>query len=517
MIYNPLLKHGFQEYENNSKQISAIDNRLSSVESLYLNSAWYGIEYDTASISTVCTRIGNPALHVSLPIQSRMRRCLLSDNGLNRVYLSSTDSTKLDTGATADLSGASGQVMVEIPTHYRKFEVSGTIVRVKISEYALPGYHLVPLAYRSAYQATVDRTVPATPKLASVVNATANFRGGSNDASRDGTYRSQLGLPASSVSLTNFRTYARNRGAYGLNSKGWNCDVYDIQKSVYWLFVIEYAQLNSQTAYNPVDTAAGYKQGGLGDGVSTLVSAKWNAFNGYYPFIPMGFTNSCGNKTETKMYRLPFEYDCSNASYYKGVWNPETTYNAGDYVSSGADYQDATTLYMVTANCTNIFWTVPEYYTPITRTVVSVPTYRGFENPFGHIWHWTDGVKVRIQADNAGGLSELYTCADPALFNDSGYTNYVKRGNLPRVPGYVKSLLIGEFGDNMPAAVGGGSTSYMSDYFYISLPASGEYERGVLFGGFAAVGANDGLACAVTDVTASYASTYIGSRLCFLP
>lgn len=511
MIYNPLLKHGFQEYENNSKLISAIENRLSSVESLYLNSAWYGIEYDTASISTVCTRIGNPALHVSLPIQSRMRRCLLPDNGLNRVYLSDTDSTKLDTGATADLSGASGQVMVEIPTHYRKFEVSGTMVRVKISEYALPGYHLVPLAYRSAYQATVDRTVPATPKLASVVNATANFRGGNNDALRDGTYRSQLGLPASSVSLTNFRTYARNRGAYGLNSKGWNCDVYNVQKSVYWLFVIEYAQLNSQTAYNPVDTAAGYKQGGLGNGVSTLAAAKWSAFNDSNPFIPMGYTNSLGNKTGEIAYTMPFEYDANGSAFYKGIYNSGTAYIVDDYVSSGAD------LYRVNLSNTGMALDNTAYYTKITRTVTYVPSYRGFENPFGHIWHWTDGVKVRIQADNAGGLSELYTCADPALFNDSGYTNYIKRGNLPRVSGYVKSLLIGEFGENMPAAVGGGSTSYMSDYFYTSLPASGESERGVLFGGSAYYGAFDGLASANTDNTATYANAKFGSRLCFLP
>ena len=33
---------------------------------------------------------------------------------------------------------------------------------------------------------------------------------------------------------------------------------YDIQKELYWLFVIEYATLNSQAAYNAAKDANGY-------------------------------------------------------------------------------------------------------------------------------------------------------------------------------------------------------------------------------------------------------------------
>ena len=131
---------------------------------------YYGIEWDSNVASSACTRIGRPELHVSLPIQSKMRRCILRDNGTVAYYLHANDSTKRDTGAAAKLDGTDGQVMVEIPAHYRKFEVDGTKFRCLLSEHALPGFHLVPLAYRSAYEAAVDRTVSATPKLASVVN-----------------------------------------------------------------------------------------------------------------------------------------------------------------------------------------------------------------------------------------------------------------------------------------------------------------------------------------------------------
>lgn len=70
--------------------------------------------------------------------------------------------------------------MVEIPAHYRKFETDGNIRRVKISENALPDFHLVPKVYISAYEATVQRS---TTKLCSVVNTDADYRGGNNNSS----------------------------------------------------------------------------------------------------------------------------------------------------------------------------------------------------------------------------------------------------------------------------------------------------------------------------------------------
>ena len=122
---------------------------------------YYGIEWDSNVASSACTRIGRPELHVSLPIQSKMRRCVLRDNGTVAYYLHANDSTKRDTGAAAKLDGTDGQVMVEIPAHYRKFEVDGTKFRCLLSEHALPGFHLVQLAYRSAYEAAGDPPPPA--------------------------------------------------------------------------------------------------------------------------------------------------------------------------------------------------------------------------------------------------------------------------------------------------------------------------------------------------------------------
>lgn len=69
----------------------------------------------------------------------------------------------------------------------------------------------------------------------------------------------------------------------------------------------------------------------------------------------------------------------------------------------------------------------------------------------------------------------------------------------------------------MPREVGGGSTTYFSDYFYTNIPASGVAMRGVLFVGSADNGAYAGLAYANTNHAATHTSAIIGSRLCFIP
>jgi hypothetical protein len=426
---------------------------------------YYGVEIDTNVANPKLTRIGRPELHVSLPIQSRMRRCLLNDNGTVNYYLHANDSTLRDTGAAADLSGASGQVMVEIPEHWRKFEFEGTKWRVFLSEFQLPGFHFVPKAYRSAYEAAIDRTVTGAPKLASVVNTSAFFRGGNNTDTWDSETRILLGRPGTQTSLTSFRTYARRRGTAGKNGAGWNCDLYDIQKTCYWLYVVEYANLNCQAAYNAQPDANGYRQGGLGAGVTTLNGTLWSTWNAYNPFVPCGYTNSLGNRTGVVDFVMPAEYGAT--------------------------------------------------------LTVQVPSYRGLENPFGHTWSWTDGCKCRISAtvDNGGtGLSEFFACNDPSKFQDSTYNDYDKRGDLPRNEGYVKEMLVGEFGENMPkVAIGGSSTTYFSDYFYTNIPASGAAMWGVLFGGTASYGALAGVASARTHSAASDANASVGSRLCFIP
>lgn len=413
----------------------------------------YGIEFDTEISSPKCTRIGNMAFHRTLPIQSNMRGCLLDDDGNVVEYLDPNDWT------SNVRDGSKGQVMVEIPTHYRKFEEEGTKRRVLLSELPLMGYHKVPKCYVSAYEATVERS---TQKLCSVANINEDYRGGNNNSSLDGQYNSFLGRPATSISRTSFRSYARKRKS---GSTEWNCYTYDVHKTLFWLFVVEYATLNSQAAYNSEPTSEGYRQGGLGAGVTTWDLGNWYTFNGIYPFVPCGHTDSLGNRTGVVSY---------------------TAKNDDESISKTFD----------------------------------VPRYRGVENPFGHIWKWTDGCNIQVSAsqENGGtGLSKAFICHNPANFQDSNYANYSHVGNIDRVGGYIKEVLFGVGGEILPKLAGGGSTTYFCDNHWTNIPTSGEALRGLLFGGNAYSGADAGLASAYSYVTPSDSAAHIGSRLCFIP
>lgn len=420
----------------------------------YAYDYYYGIEWDITVSNKNVTRIGKAELHQSLPLQSMIRRCILKDDGEVNYYLNANDSTKRDNGAAANLTGSDGMYEAELPDMYVRFEMDGNKCRCLSSTEALPGFHLWAKNYVSAVEATVER---ATNKLAAVCNNTAEYRGGGNQADWDALSKTQLGKPATNISLTNFRTYARNRG-----SVAWNCNTYAIQKKLFWLYAIEYATFDSQAAFTAELDENGYHQGGLGDGVTTLDGTKWSNFCGYYPVIPCGVTNSLGNKSGVVAYDMPTDYDATVKTVY-------------------------------------------------------VPSYRGVENPFGHLWKWTDGCKVMIQSDADGGLSEFYACDEPANFTSSGTTNYEKRGDIPRENGYVKAICLGEDGEIMPLSTGGGSTTYFCDYFYTSLPTSGISESGVLFGGYANYSASAGFVSAHTASAASSANANYGSRLCFIP
>jgi len=223
---------------------------------------------------------------------------------------------------------------------------------------------------------------------------------------------------------------------------------------------IEYANLNSQAAFNAAKDANGYAQGGLGNGVTTM--PDWGGFNGTYPFVPCGHSDGLGNFSGEVAYVIP------NAD--GGTW-----------------------------------------------ATIYVPRYRGIENPFGHVWKWSDGINIAIQSEADGGASKVYVCDDPAKYSDSGYTGYSLRGEEARTEAYVKEMIVGEFGEIIPSVVGGGSTTFWCDYHYTNIPASGTALRGVLFGGHANYGAYAGLGSASSHYAPSATYAAVGSRLCFLP
>lgn len=406
----------------------------------------YGVEWDTASSNPDGVRVGNMQLHRELPVQSKMRRCLLDRDGGVKEYL---DNELSWGGSYLDYA-----VMTEIPEHWYKLYFNGTKFRMMLSEIPLPGYKHVDKFYISTYEARMYRT---DNLLCSAAGASKlsdpnsiNFRGGDNTAEWDDTYRSLLGCPVTNLTRDQFRQAARKRGS------GWEMYTYGAHKTLFWLFAVEYATLNSQKSFNARKDANGFSQGGLGLGPTQMTD--WTNFNNNNPLIPCGYTNEFGSGSGEKAY----------------------------VVKNSSDGTHATLM----AN-----------------------RYRGIENPFGHIWKHTDGANIQVTTGD-DGLSILWTTNDPSNFSDTSYTGYDKKGNVCRINGHVKKMLLGEDGDIIATEVGGSTSTYWCDNYYTSTSVS--RMQLVVVGGRSDDGLNAGLVDVGTTNSSGIANN-IGSRLCFFP
>lgn len=422
-------------------------DKLRLNEDIYVQTYAYGVRHNTKASSPTLTRIGNMDLHKSLPVQSQMRRCILADTGEVAYYLDPLDSSKKEDGTDSDLSGADGQFMVEIPEHFRRINRHGNYMDVLISVYQLAGFERIDKHYVGVTKSVVDRT---EDKLCSVINSDPRFRGGGNQADWDALPKSMLGMAATNLSLTAYREKAKKRG------DGWCVRHYKSVEAVYWLFVTEYATLNSQLDFTTELTSEGFRKGGLGVGVTTAVSATWSNFNGYYPLVKEGVTAKLGNVT--------------------GI--------VQELAADGAFKFD-------------------------------VPSYRGIENPFGHLWERLDGISIEVQGTDRGGKTTAYASSTPSQFANELNKSYFRIGDLPDTEGYVKEIQPSDNGCILPFRTGASTSSYFCDYYYKNTPATGTAWRIALYGGRASAGATAGLAHFSSSATAPGASANDASRLCF--
>lgn len=407
----------------------------------------YGVEWDTASSSPDGVRVGNMQLHRELPIQSKMRRCLLDRDGGVKEYL---DNELSWGGSYLDYA-----VMTEMPEHWYKLYFNGTKFRMMLSEIPLPGYKHVDKFYISTYEARMYRT---DNLLCSAAGASKlsdpnsiNFRGGDNTAEWDDTYRSLLGCPVTNLTRDQFRQAARKRGS------GWEMYTYGAHKTLFWLFAVEYATLNSQKPFNAQKDANGFSQGGLGLGPTQMTD--WTNFNNTNPLIPCGHTNEFGNGSGEKAYVV------KNAS--------------------GG-----------------------------THATLMANRYRGIENPFGHIWKCTDGANIQVTTGDSG-LSILWTTDDPSNFSDTSYTGYDKKGNICRTNGYAKKMLLGEDGGIVATEIGGSSSTYWCDYYNTYTQVS--KLQVLLIGGRMDGNLGAGLVGMNAGNAPSVIGKDLGTRLCFFP
>lgn len=409
------------------------------------NELWYGVKFDLANSSSPDgVRTGNMEMHKTLPIQSKMRGCTINNVDNVKKYLKADDWTKWEDGTVIaqDSSQISPEMMVEIPEHYRLLVATpDNTVEVRISEYNLPGYTKVEKKYIGAYEGMTSETLP---NLLRSINNTK--------------YK-----PKVSTTRNQFQVFARENS----RTNNWNIYTYGAHRDLTWLFVVEYATLNSQKAFNANLTAEGYHQGGLGDGVTSGTVTVNGATT--YSFVPCGTTNSLGNGTGI----IEYTHTNTNAEGASGT------------------------------------------------KVVNVPRYRGIENPFGHVWKNVIDVVV------AGIDNSVYICKDYTKFGTfEGGTNPTAEQLIAAgyelqdfkestiTSQYVKKLVNNNQADLFPTVVGNGAsaTTYYCDYHWTSATAT---PRTLLIGGSSGSGSNAGLFGLNSDDGLDSSSANVGTRITF--
>ena len=371
---------------------------------------------------------------------------LLVNDQLKALSLESATKS-IELGAV--LNGYDGTVRVYCPAFYIKSTVDGNVAKVWLSTVKIDDtYTYQPEILVDAYRSTVLNAVPehmgylstlTVNSAISVVNTNAYCRGGGNRSDSDqylatDPFRTDLGKPRTNISRATMRTYSRNANSQMLS--------YDQYKNIfYWLYVVEYANFNSQEAYNATLTGEGYRQGGMGASITTM--DKWNEYNGYYPLTPCGYGNTLGNRTGLVSLTIP-----------------EFTYGTDNTVRAAQTMQMA--------------------------------RWRGFDNPFGDLWTNLDGIIIDADADNhPNNMNYVYTCQDASKYADTLNDSYVKVGEEIHQDGYTKSFDLGDAAHIIPHVMGGDTTKYICDYHWTG--GKDRTLRTLLVGGNAAYGAGAGL------------------------
>ena len=412
------------------------------------NELWYGVKFDLANSSSPDgVRTGNMEMHRTLPIQSKMRGCTISNTDNVKKYVKANDWTKWEDGTASfqDSSEVGVEAFVEIPEHYRLLIATpDNTVEIRMSEYNLPGYTKVEKKYIGAYEGSVNL----------------------DSSSHNNLLRTQVRntAPIVNKTRTEFQTMARNNN----RTNNWNIYTYDAHRDLTWLFVVEYATLNSQKAFNANLTAEGYHQGGLGKGVTTG-AVKVNGAD-TWSFVPCGTTNSLGNGTGI------IEYTHTNTN--------------AEGASTGTK-------------------------------VVNVPRYRGIENPFGNVWKNVIDVVV------AGTDNSVYICKDYTKFSTfEGGTNPTAEQLIAAgyelqdfkestiTSQYVKKLVNNNQADLFSTVVGNGAgaTTYYCDCHWTSAIAT---LRTLLVGGSSDAESGAGLFALLSNFGLDYSHAFVGTRITF--
>jgi len=190
-------------------------------------------------------------------VHGKMRRCVLNADGTVNYYLDADDSTLKADGVTAAvLDGTDGNVMVEIPKFWYRHTLTSTENKWEIADGPTSGFIVHPAfikagvevshryigAYDACYLDATDSTYKSGLNLDALTVDTANDK----LASVSGVY------PICGVTRATCRSLAANNGT------GWHQLDFALWSAVQMLYLVEYADFNTQDNLGDGNTGASY-------------------------------------------------------------------------------------------------------------------------------------------------------------------------------------------------------------------------------------------------------------------
>ena len=403
----------------------------------------------------VGTAYGNIEALRSLPSDLGLG-CYLVQNDRTRRKLDPTNHYRFADGSPAALDGTMGHYMWCWNDHYYAWWVDGDYYYEAVSLSPIAGklnYHIPAGGVSALGGGVMDRT---TSTLVSVVSDDVRYRGGNNNADKDGKFNTLCGKVATQMNAAAFGTAARKNG------EGWEAGWFVANAVEGYLFRLIMGTRHVQAAFNASKDADGLYQGGLGSGVTGVSSAAgqwWNDDYGLYPFVPTSAGVELGDDV--------------------GI---------SDYAVKGSDGEAVFT--------------------------AKVPVFFGLKNFYGHIGRIERGSLINKLSDGSG---EYYVA--PSLydtFDNSTVSGLIKAATVPKNDPagwkYIKELSM----QNLccaPTVATASESTYYCDGWYNDNATSGlrcPFRRG-----YASYGGVAGLACLFGSFAVSRAYAYWSSPLCY--
>ena len=429
-----------------------------------------------------------------------MKRCVLNADGTVNYYLDAADSTQKAAGGAATLTGADGNVMVEIPAFYFKSNRIGETNFWRVRTTPATGYTIHPAFVKDGVQ-VANRYISAYDaclKFSRSITAVADAGGG------DITVTTSVQHPlyaGDSVTISGTTDY---NGTYTV-----------VSRASTTTFTVTAAFVSTQTG-----TAAGYVSGKNLDNVSAIIQTGTDTLasvSGQYPLV--GVTrNECrlmAANNGTGWRQLDFwlvqaiqmlflvEYGTFRSQATLGAGNTNGSY----LINSDSQNDSPHTIAGASNSLGNASTNTTTGAGVDAKPGTSFMSYRGIENFYGNAWNWVDGMNVNI-----GTAGTVYVSNTRADFADNTATNHtLLTSSLPTALGFVRNLLDIQGAFLASSVTGGSSTTFITDQLFATTATN----RVAFFGGAALTGALAGAFCWLLTIDSSFRRRDFSARLAF--